>query len=184
LYSPKKYIVILLVLALSFPIIGQEDKDINEAEKSLVLEQSIELVAELSEDENIDYTTLFDVLSSYYDNPINLNRKDIQEDLEQLRLLTDFQIDRIIQHKEKNGNLMTIYELQSIEGFDVQTIRNIMPFVTVSADFYSPHVSFNEMVKNASTNLFIRYSKTLEEQPGYQQPNDRIWEECPNQYAL
>lgn len=184
MYSPIKYIVILLVLALSFPIIGQEDKDINEAEKNLVLEQSIELVAELSEDENIDYTTLFDVLSSYYDNPINLNRKDIREDLEQLRLLTDFQIDHIIQHKEKNGNLMTIYELQSIEGFDVQTIRNIMPFVTVSADFYSPHVSFNEMVKNASTNLFIRYSKTLEEQPGYQQPNDSIWEESPNQYAL
>lgn len=178
----QSHTTLLLLLFLPFYSLGQNNE--NEAEKSLVLEQSIELVAELNEDENVDYTTLFDVLSSYYDNPVNLNRKNIKEDLEQLRLLTDFQIDNLIQHKEKNGNLMTIYELQSVEGFDIQTIRNIMPFVTVNADFYSPHVSFNEMVKNASTNLFLRYSKVFEPQVGYEKRSDSAWEASPNKYAL
>ena len=43
--------------------------------KQYIIEQTIENIAENSEDENIDYTTLFDQLNFYYEHPINLNRK-------------------------------------------------------------------------------------------------------------
>ena len=43
--------------------------------KQYILEQRIENIAENNEDENLDYTTLFDQLSHYYEHPINLNKK-------------------------------------------------------------------------------------------------------------
>ena len=71
--------------------------------KQYIIEQTIENIAENSEDENIDYTTLFDQLNYYYEHPINLNRKEIKFDLEQLMLLDQFQIKSLINHKEKYG---------------------------------------------------------------------------------
>ena len=46
--------------------------------KQYILEQRIENIAENNEDEDIDYTTLFDQLSFYYEHPINLNKKKLQ----------------------------------------------------------------------------------------------------------
>ena len=48
-----------------------------ELQKQFIIEQSIETIAENNEDEDIDYTTLFDLLSFYYEHPINLNNKNI-----------------------------------------------------------------------------------------------------------
>ena len=59
----------------------------------------------IGEDEEIDFTTLFDLLSYYYEHPINLNKKDISYDLEQLRILDQFQINAIVEHIE-TGSLM------------------------------------------------------------------------------
>jgi len=126
-----------------------------EAQKSFIIEQSIEMVAENSESEDADYTTMFDLLSIFYDKPINLNHKEIKSDLQQIRLLSDFQIDNLLTHIENNGKLMAIYELQSIDGFDPQTIRNLMPFVTVTTEFYSPHISINDMFKSATNEVLF-----------------------------
>ena len=79
-----------------------------DVKKQFILEQRIENIAENNEDEDIDYTTLFDQLSLYYEHPINLNRKDISYDLKQLRLLDDFQINAIINHIKKHGKLKQI----------------------------------------------------------------------------
>ena len=55
-----------------------------------------EIQDENNEDENIDYTTLFDQLNFYYEHPINLNQKEIKFDLEQLMILDQFQIKSLI----------------------------------------------------------------------------------------
>ena len=167
-----------------------------EAQKSFIIEQSIETIAENSESEDADYTTLFDLLSIFYDKPINLNHKEIKSDLQQIRLLSDFQIDNLLTHIEKNGNLMAIYELQAINGFDPQTIRNLMPFVAVTTEFYSPHISLDDMFKSATNEVFIRYSRVLEDQDGFYDQDrltelygsdaaaDSAWQASPNRRAL
>ena len=55
-----------------------------------------------------------------------------REDLSELQILSDIQINNLLKHREKNGNLINIYELQSINGFDLETIKKISPFVYVS----------------------------------------------------
>lgn len=174
---------ILSVLTLA--VFGQSQKQLeNQAQKNYIIEQSIEILAENLENEDADFQTLLDILSIYYEKPINLNRKDIKEDLLQLMLLTEFQIENLLSHIDKNGKLISIYELQSIPGFDTKTIRNIMPFVAVNTNFESPHTSVEDLFKNATNELFIRYSRVLEEQRGFSEISDEDWQNSPNSRYL
>lgn len=159
---------------------AQKNELSNDAQKNAIIERSVETIAENLEDEDIDFTTLFDLLSAIYETPINLNGKDIKEDLTQTRLLTEFQVNAVLDHVKKNGNLMSIYELQSVNGFDTQTIRNIMPFVTVNSELYSPHTNFKDMMDNATNTIFLRYSRVLEEQKGYREVTDEEWLQSEN----
>ena len=86
--------------------------------KQYIIEQTIENIAENNEDENIDYTTLFDQLNFYYEHPINLNQKEIKFDLEQLMILDQFQIKSLINHKVTYGKFLNIYEIQRIDDFN------------------------------------------------------------------
>ena len=123
--------------------------------KQYLIEQTIENIAENNEDENIDYTTLFDQLNFYYEHPINLNKKEIKYDLEQLLILNQFQISSLIQHKEKYGKFLNIYELQSLNTFSSNVIRKILPFVTINENFNSTHLSLLDMFKNGKNDFFI-----------------------------
>jgi DNA uptake protein ComE-like DNA-binding protein len=176
---------LLLIFLCSINLFGQNQRKLEyEAQKNLVLEQSIEILAANLETEDVDFQTLFDNLSIYYENPIQLNRKDIQTDLIQLGLLSEYQIQNLLTHLEKNGKLISIYELQAVPGFDLQTIRNIMPFVDVSAEFYTPHTGPRELFKNATNELFIRYSRVLENQKGFQEITDEDWLNSQNSRYL
>ena len=105
------------------------------------------MIAELSGGEDIDFTTLFDGLSGYYDNPIDLNHTT-SEELQELLLLNDIQINNLFNHIAKFGRLISVYELQSISGWDLQTIQNILPFIQVADNFDSGVFSWREMMKN------------------------------------
>ena len=129
--------------------------------KQYIIEQTIENIAENSEDENIDYTTLFDQLNFYYEHPINLNRKEIKFDLEQLMLLDQFQIKSLINHKEEYGKFLNIYELQTLNSFSSSDIRKILPFIVVNENFDATHLSFLEMLKKGKNDMFFRYSRVL-----------------------
>jgi hypothetical protein len=81
--------------------------------------------------------------------------------------LNDIQINYLLSHIEKNGKLITIYELQGISGFDLQTIRKILPYVKVTDNFTSAHFNTKEMFKNGQHSILLRYGRTLEDQTGF-----------------
>ena len=87
-----------------------------------IINQNVELLSEQLELEEGDLSNLTEVWTYYKSNPINLNRTD-KEQLQELQLLTDIQISNLLKHREVNGNLISIYELQSINGFDLITIK-------------------------------------------------------------
>ncbi len=175
----------MLLLCTASHAVSQKDKKAEyEAQKNFIIEQFIEQIAENTEDENIDFITLVDVLTIYYEKPINLNKKEIDEDLKQLILLTDVKIANLKEHIAKNGALMSIYELQAVPGFDLQTIRAIMPFVTVTTNFESPHTSVRDLFSNATNELFLRYSRVLEDQSGYNEISDEDWLASNNKVYL
>ena len=143
--------------------VAQLDKGQGDA---ALVEAAIEMIAENAEDEEIDYTTLFDDLIFLLNRPINLNNCT-KNDLSSLVLLNEIQINNLLAHIEDNGKLITIYELQAIDGFDLKTINNILPFVKVNRDFEALNVNLKEVLKNGKHELFLRSQLILEEQKGF-----------------
>jgi len=157
--------IILLLLCLGIKNIKAQDTIIPKSDDNQI-QQQLENIAESIENEETDYTNLLDALLYYKEHPINLN-KTTKEELQELQLLSDIEISNLLAHIKKNGKLITIYELQGISGFDLQTIQKILPYVRVSDNFSSGHFSTKEMFKNGQHMLMFRYGRIIEEQKGF-----------------
>ena len=177
----KKYIAFFFFIGLTSVAFSQEKE--REAKKNSIIEQRIELIAELTGGEDIDFTTLFDELSNYYDHPIDLNNTN-REELQELLLLTDIQINNLFVHIEKYGRLISIYELQSITGWDLQTIQNILPFVQVADHFDAAQFSLREMMRNGQHEWINRITRSIEQQEGFLPITDSALAESPNSRYL
>lgn len=130
------------------------------------LQQQIEDLSENIGTEDADLTTLVENLKYYSEHPLNLNTAS-REELQELLLLSDIQIDNLLAHRDKFGPLMTIYELQTVDGFDLATIYKILPYVHVADMSASGHFDFHEMLKNGKSELLLRDQRILEQQKGF-----------------
>lgn len=116
--------------------------------------------------EGIDYDEFKMILDELSKNPINLNRAT-KEQLVQMGLLTDYQINQIFEHIEKTGDIIALYELQTIDGFEPDDIQRILPYVRVNGDLNTTHLKFNEYLSKANKQILIRSQRNLNEQAGY-----------------
>ncbi len=167
--------LILIFLLFPFVLFAQ----IKEEEKNAIIEKRVEYLVEDAEESDADYTTLFDNLSYYYDHPLNLNRADVN-DLELLGLLTSIQINNLLAHIEKNGKLMTLEELQTVDGFDLEVIKMLLPFVKTFSDVDDAQLSLGELLRNGENTLFLRYQQVLEEKKGFSPATDSALAASPN----
>lgn len=180
-YSTLRNLMLLSLLCIlcfsSNKAIGQ-DTIIPKVDDSDI-QQQLENIAENSENEDADYTNLLEGLIYYLEHPINLNSAT-KEELQQLQFLNDIQINYLLRHIEKNGKLITIYELQGINGFDLQTIKKILPYVRVTDHFTTAHFGIDEMFRNGQNVVLIRYSQTLEKQKGFSPIDSAALFKSPN----
>ncbi|MGY8927282.1 MAG: hypothetical protein ACKVJC_08305, partial [Flavobacteriales bacterium] len=133
-----KYILFFVMLVSGAQLFGQEKADI--------VQQRIEFISEQLEDENIDLTGLVEQLYYFYDNPLNLNSAN-SELLHEIGLLTDLQINDVLLHIRLFGKFISIYELQGLKYWDMNTIRLVLPFVRVDDKLDQLHVSLKEAIK-------------------------------------
>ena len=131
-----------------------------------VIEQQLENIAETSQNEEADYTNLLEVTHHYKQHPINLNNTNTLE-LSESGLLDEIQIEALLDHIDKNGKLLSVYELQSINGFDLQTIEKILPYIKVEDVTDQPHVTLKDVFKKGSHTLTLRGQQIMEEQKGF-----------------
>ncbi|MES2591764.1 MAG: helix-hairpin-helix domain-containing protein [Bacteroidota bacterium] len=166
LYSRCFYTLIISIILFFLPDLCFAQDTIPIKADDSDIQQQLEYIAESSENEDADYTNLLEGLTYYKEHPINLNRAS-KEELQQLTFLNDIQINYLLSHIEKNGKLITIYELQGINGFDLQAIKKILPYVRVTDNFNSANFSIDEMFRSGQHVVMLRYAQTLEKQSGF-----------------
>lgn len=131
-----------------------------------IIEQRIEdALDQLGEDADIDLTNLFEYLTDRYEDPIDLNHTD-EIELNKLLLLSDVQISALVQHIRRNGKLLSIYELQTIDGWDARTIEQVRPFITVRENERSSSASLKTIFQRASHEVIVRSFLNLEQRRG------------------
>lgn len=159
----NKITAIILISVIFFFIsvisaFSQQDSSYSQQEEQT--EQIIENIAEQSETE-FENTSLIEQMDYYKENPLNLN-KATKEQLQQFGLLTEIQVSALLKHLEKNGDLISIYELQSVQHFDLETIKQILPFIKIKGEAENFQVPTKDLFFKGKSNLFIRYQTFLE----------------------
>lgn len=148
----------LFFLILTFiPVLAQQQQTI----KDLVESLSADLTADF------DLSELIDQLEHFAKHPIDLNNTT-PEELKNLVLLSPLQISNLFSHLSNNGKLLDLSELQAIPAFDLQTIQNILPFVTLKRNSPYQDLHVKDLVQKGNHDLIFRYAQTLQQQRGFQ----------------
>src|SRR6187551_3579300 len=115
------------------------------------------------QDKDLPYEDIYENLLQFYQSPINLNRTN-REELSSLFILSEVQITALFNHINRTGGLLSIYELQTIEGFDLITINKLLPFVTVTEmGLHTDRRPLLQRISVEENNYFlIRYERTLQ----------------------
>jgi hypothetical protein len=129
---------------------------------------------------DFNYNDLYDKLFTLYSNPIDLNSAE-RMDFQALFFLSESEIDAILNHRQKYGNFITVFELQGVEGIDRVTIKKLLPFIKIlppGNEFFTSKLKSPDVHE-----VIMRYQTDLEVKKGYQPPDTSASGELSTRYA-
>ena len=83
----------------------------------------------LTKGEEADNQSYYELLMQFYNNPIAINTCQPQE-LWALQLLTVEQVKAIMEYRARYGGFQSKYELMSVSALSIETIKEILPFLS------------------------------------------------------
>ncbi len=151
--------IFITFFALTKPtmLVGQE----TQTDVQQIIAEIVENLTAKADDEQ-DYTQLIEDLINLAENPININIATT-DDLKKFIFLSDFQINSLIDFRDSTGTILSIYELQTIPGFDIIDIQRLSPFIKVE-QLDKPQLPKNFYGRN---DLSFRYRTSVETPAGY-----------------
>lgn len=154
----SRYVIPLIGLLYAGQVCGQSEAD-------LLMERLMEFMAEeLTED--FDFSELAERLEFYGKHPVDLNRTDGSE-LRELQFVPQLFIDNLLDYRNRTGRFISLYELQAVEGADMELLRLIMPYITVGAPSSLSGVGAGQFMTDGTHDLMIRYGRTVQQRRGY-----------------
>ena len=176
----KQLITVVFMVVLSLQLTAQiEEESTGNTANQIIVEDAIEQVGE---EGDFSFDTQFEDLTAFANNKINLNRAT-KEDLTALGLLNPLQIQSLIQYRKNLGNLISIYELQAVPNFDLNTIASILPYVSMGSELIGKE-DFKGRLLNGDNTIYTRFRRILETQEGYKTEKDNRYLGDRNQYYL
>jgi hypothetical protein len=146
-----RVVIILLTILISHLACAQQQ----------LIERALEEIAEKEETE-IEDDELAQQLEIFKRNPVNLNTAR-QEELQLLQLLNSLQVRALIQYRELFGKFIDLYELQAIPHWDLETIRRVLPYITIAdpAETVSQLGKLFRNVRHGSSMLMVTLAHAL-----------------------
>lgn len=141
--------IIFLILVVAAPCFSQ----------SVATQQLVEDILESSGEElsdDTDIQEILDELESLRQNPIKINEAN-SEELARLHLLSEVQINSLIDFRKKTGPIFSIYELAAVDGFSPELLEKLGPFISFETASVLP------VRKRSSDELLMRGSRSFPE---------------------
>lgn len=124
------------------------------------------------QDLDANFEELYEGLLLRLSSPLNLNKAS-EDELRSLFILNDNQVQDLIKHRDQNGELLSLHELQSIPSFSIDVIRRLRPMVSVEGP--RQPVSLARRITSEDNAYFItRYERLLESKAGFSNTNDSL----------
>lgn len=162
-------VISYLVLSITPAHIYAQINPSDPTEPPPVVEQQLENLTEANDDEATEDDSYMQELVQFIKDPINLNYAD-EGQLKEFKILSPIQISNLILYRKLLGNFISIYELQAVPDWDINLIKRIRPYITVSSkiDVFN---SIGIRLKNGRNTLLVRGIQTLEKSKGYLSDN-------------
>ena len=112
-----------------------------------------------------DFEDLLINAEYYLRHPLNLNNAG-QQELASLGFLNELQISNLLEYRSKFGKLLSVYELQAIDGFSPEIIGMMLPYVS-TGQAGNLKFNFRDMLHHGDHLAMIRYQQVIEKQKGY-----------------
>ncbi|MEM0998603.1 MAG: helix-hairpin-helix domain-containing protein [Bacteroidota bacterium] len=164
-------------------ILRTDDDDLD-----MVIEDAI---TDIESNDQTDWTIFTDQLEDYRRKPLDLNRAAPQE-LMLLPGMTALKVNNLLSYIQQFGNLTSIYELQAVEGFDLELFLAIRPYVQVrearekdisTGDLHPAGPPLREVLSESRHELLLRWTSLLEQQRGFSPPDTASDGSLSNRYA-
>lgn len=155
---------ILIAILFAFRISGMCQTDADGTDMARLADELIGF-----QDEDVDYETIYENLLQVLTNPININLAG-PEELRLLHVFSEQQITALNEHISANGPLLSLHELQAVEGFDLAFIQKITPLVKVEDPSAAINRALaNRIMANENNYLITRYERTFEPRRGFEE---------------
>lgn len=155
----KPGILFILFLLMARQPLSAQDSGIQKTFESII--ESV--VDDLEENEDVDFAPILEDLEYYYENPLNINTAT-ESELKKLHLLNSFQIKQLLDYRYRSGTILSVYELNALEGFGRETLEKIEPFLSFKPEFRPTKAP---PMKYARQQLFLRATRVVQEQKGF-----------------
>ena len=173
-----------IILAFSFLFLGSIVHVIAQTlpRPEIQVEDFVERMFNL-QSSDASYEDLYEQLLLLYANPLDLNEAGAEE-LRNTYILSEKQVQDFLLYRQRNGRLLSIYELQAVPSLDAQTIQALLPFVQVNE---TPQNQDNRglmqrILTEPNNSLMIRNTRLLEPQTGYAAAEPNAQGEIPTRY--
>ncbi|MGB4774893.1 MAG: hypothetical protein WBP45_06965, partial [Daejeonella sp.] len=137
----------------------------SQTENDPVVDEIIESISE-NVNEDFDYSELAERLSFYRKHPVNIGKINPRQ-LQELVFLSPIQINSFLLYREESGPIINLLELQTIDNFDLETIKKLLNFISLDISDPFKDISFKNLLNKANNDLIIRYGQILEAQQGF-----------------
>ena len=94
-----------------------------------------------------------------------------REQLSRLHLLDDIQIQKLLEYLKTFGPAITIYELNTIDGFSPELLMKMEPFIRFG-EAEKKAQTMGEMLKYGRHELMLRTLGTVQKARGYKEKDD------------
>lgn len=142
------------------------------------------LIERMDEEQNEqDINNLMEQLSELISCPISVNQTT-REELEQLPFLSDLQIENLLYYLYVFGEMKSIHELRLVDGFDLETIDLVSPFLVIKPIDKPADRGMDNLFKRMYHEVLIRSNRTIHEKEGYVDKCDSILKDNPNKQYL
>lgn len=155
---------ILFLRSLSFLLLLSHSLPAQEESAAVRKEINAHLAESLPEAE--DLSELTSSLSYFSKHPVDLNHTS-PDQLKALIFLSALQISNFFGHLRENGKLKDLLELQAIDGFNLETITRLLPYVTLQPENKYQQLNFRNAWQQGKQEILLRYGRLLEQQKGF-----------------
>lgn len=160
--------IILLVLLVSgcFTILPAQTLPTNELDIEQFIEERFAF-----QDEDVPYEDLYESLLQVHLKPLDLHTVS-SEQLGSLHILSPLQLESFINYRNLFGPLLSVYELQAIPEWDLETIESILPFVQLNSNQVHPQLPGLKRIGAAENAYFIlRQRRVWQTRKGFTSPD-------------